>query len=1064
MSIITTYPNIVNVSGEDLLIISDMSIIGTPTRTVRVDQLVGDGSGSVLSVDASIGGNAVTVTGGPITVSGVLEFEFGGLSTQYIDGEGNLANFPSPSGALYNFGSSAIGNAIGLVLAGSDGSSDVVKINQGAGITLTDNGSNTFTIAATGGGITGLTSVGLSTDIQAFTIGNSPLVQNGVLTLNKTGGSEGQFLRQDGVWADVPSTPGGITQIIGQFPIDAVTANGTTTISLDSGWDILPYDGGNSTWDVEKYNGYMEVPAGVSVPSGVNIRPSGLEKANEGYFIFVATSADIPEDFLNFTSVNNGAQSQVKTTWSATGTRTYIPKDPLNGFWRVGTAVKFHYIFKDGVIYWSACCEIVTGTTSCAVIQGNSTVTHTMNENTAANPTSFSGGLPAGDGGSGLPMTWTIVTQPQHGTVVLDAATGDYVYTPNQDYDGNDSFEWKANNGICDSAIGTVNFIIQNVVDRDDPPTLYYESNGFGNPCGLVETPDPTVQPAVGFSGVLWEGHYCDPDSTVNQVIIGVTYSTDGGTTWLPLTGSAFTFEKDMIGGVVTPNRFTLSTTNFPSGTIKFKFTIEDQTPNIGVDRIVTFSAVFDFLITTEFLLSYAGGDDNTSGISTASYPAGTWTPPSTAYYDTLFEYPAATIMNETVNTYTGNVAPGTMSPATTPDGGTLIAKYPNVEVIIQKYQGVGGESSQTLFDPEFKVMIKAGTLVTTSNNIVSGDTIVFNASTLDSMFGNIGSTGSIEYAITVDDIIRAPLATGPVDICKELRMVAHSCGDGAFDLIAWGYDASGAYQSFKLTRFNSSNAQGYAPDQYNDPTATDQTRWSNPTYQFPYAYISEERSPDPNITWAPRADTPWWARINQPTASDGLWPLLNAQIDQTGRGNVVDNKNKLQNIPGLSSTGVLGVVTNPYYYATDQVVRFMFGDGGSGAAAVGTSNSSQYNRVSGIYRIDVATAQLLADTFPSGLINFMVVGDTFTYNPYPSNGNSRPYGDWLSKTHDDACQLRIFSENAAGTNQYEIRNYGGQTPSPSNPGTPFKAADGTYVEIDIYQPAGANATVKSFE
>jgi hypothetical protein len=360
--------------------------------------------------------------------------------------------------------------------------------------------------------------------------------------------------------------------------------------------------------------------------------------------------------------------------------------------------------------------------------------------------------------------------------------------------------------------------------------------------------------------------------------------------------------------------------------------------------------------------------------------------------------------------------------------------------------------------------MIKAGTLVTTSNNIVPGDTIVFNASTLDSMFGNIGSTGSIEYAITVDDIIRAPLATGPVDICKELRMVGHTCGDGAFDLIAWGYNASGAYQSFKLTRFNSSNAQGYAPDQYNDPTATDQTRWSNPTYQFPYAYISEERSPDPNITWAPRADTPWWARIDQPTASDGLWPLLNAQIDQTGRGNVVDNKNKLQNIPGLSSTGVLGVVTNPYYYATDQVVRFMFGDGGSGAAAVGTSNSSQYNRVSGIYRIDVATAQLLADTFPSGLINFMVVGDTFTYNPYPSNGNSRPYGDWLSKTHDDACQLRIFSENAAGTNQYEIRNYGGQTPSPSNPGTPFKAADGTYVEIDIYQPAGANATVKSFE
>jgi hypothetical protein len=1059
MSIITTYPNIVNVSGEDLLIISDMSIIGTPTRTVRVDQLVGDGSGSVLSVDASIGGNAVTVTGGPITVSGVLEFEFGGLSTQYIDGEGNLANFPSPSGALYNFGSSAIGNAIGLVLAGSDGSSDVVKINQGAGITLTDNGSNTFTIAATGGGITGLTSVGLSTDIQAFTIGNSPLVQNGVLTLNKTGGSEGQFLRQDGVWADVPSTPGGITQIIGQFPIDAVTANGTTTISLDSGWDILPYDGGNSTWDVEKYNGYMEVPAGVSVPSGVNIRPSGLEKANEGYFIFVATSADIPEDFLNFTSVNNGAQSQVKTTWSATGTRTYIPKDPLNGFWRVGTAVKFHYIFKDGVIYWSACCEIVTGTTSCAVIQGNSTVTHIMNENTAANPTSFSGGLPAGDGGSGLPMTWTIVTQPQHGTVVLDAATGDYVYTPNQDYDGNDSFEWKANNGICDSAIGTVNFIIQNVVDRDDPPTLYYESNGFGNPCGLVETPDPTVQPAVGFSGVLWEGHYCDPDSTVNQVIIGVTYSTDGGTTWLPLTGSAFTFEKDMIGGVVTPNRFTLSTTNFPSGTIKFKFTIEDQTPNIGVDRIVTFSAVYDFLISTEFLLSYSSGDPTgTQGaITAASYPAGTWTPPSTAYYDTLFEFPAATIMNESVNTYTGSVTNGALAPATTPDGGTLVAKYPNVKVILQKFQVTGNNPNQTVFDPEFKVMIEEGSLVTTSNNIVPGDTIVFNASTLDSMFSNIGSTGSIEYTIAVDDIIRAPLATGPVDICKELQMAGHSCSDGAFALIAWGYDASGTYRSFKLTRFNSSNSSQNTPAEFNDTNVTNQIRWSNPTYEFPYPYISREPSSDPNITWNPSGE-PWWFRYGQ-SGGTGMWPLLNAQIDQTGKGNVLDTVNKLANIPGMYAT-TAGNVTNPYYYATDDVVQFMMGVGGS----LGSNYSKSLNRVNGIYRMDAVTAQLLADTFTDGLINFMVVGDTFTYNPYPVNSvYNRPYGDWLAKTHGDACQLRIFSENAAGTNQYEIRNYGGLAPSPANPGTPFKAADGTYVEIDIYQPAGSNATVREF-
>ena len=43
MSNILSYPLIHVVSGEDLLIISDISEEGNPTRSVRVDQLVGSG-------------------------------------------------------------------------------------------------------------------------------------------------------------------------------------------------------------------------------------------------------------------------------------------------------------------------------------------------------------------------------------------------------------------------------------------------------------------------------------------------------------------------------------------------------------------------------------------------------------------------------------------------------------------------------------------------------------------------------------------------------------------------------------------------------------------------------------------------------------------------------------------------------------------------------------------------------------------------------------------------------------------------------------------------------------
>ena len=51
--------------------------------------------GTVTSVAASITGNSIGITGSPITTSGTLAFAFGGNSTQYINGAGNLITFPS---------------------------------------------------------------------------------------------------------------------------------------------------------------------------------------------------------------------------------------------------------------------------------------------------------------------------------------------------------------------------------------------------------------------------------------------------------------------------------------------------------------------------------------------------------------------------------------------------------------------------------------------------------------------------------------------------------------------------------------------------------------------------------------------------------------------------------------------------------------------------------------------------------------------------------------------------------------------------------------------------------
>ena len=79
----------------------------------------------------------------------------------------------------------------------------------------------------------------------------------------------------------------------------------------------------------------------------------------------------------------------------------------------------------------------------------------TTDENTAA-----SGTLTATDA-NGDPLTFTIVAEPQHGSVTLDdAATGAYTYTPDQGYSGSDGFTFKANDGQADSNIATVSITV----------------------------------------------------------------------------------------------------------------------------------------------------------------------------------------------------------------------------------------------------------------------------------------------------------------------------------------------------------------------------------------------------------------------------------------------------------------------------------------------------------------------------------------------------------------------------------------------------------------------------
>jgi hypothetical protein len=103
---------------------------GTPTPFPTIP------TGSVTSVDLTMP-TAFSVTGNPITTSGTLAVSANGLSTQYIRGDGQLANFPTTSGG----GSSVSYYLNGSVNQGTFGGSTYYEMSKtpvfGGGTTFT---------------------------------------------------------------------------------------------------------------------------------------------------------------------------------------------------------------------------------------------------------------------------------------------------------------------------------------------------------------------------------------------------------------------------------------------------------------------------------------------------------------------------------------------------------------------------------------------------------------------------------------------------------------------------------------------------------------------------------------------------------------------------------------------------------------------------------------------------------------------------------------------------------------------------------------------------------------
>ena len=88
---------------------------------------------------------------------GATNIEMSNTATNFVSGTvdftgSTVSGLPADTNTTYDLASAQDGANVDVTLTGSDATTDVVQLTAGTNITLTDNGSNSITIDAAGGG------------------------------------------------------------------------------------------------------------------------------------------------------------------------------------------------------------------------------------------------------------------------------------------------------------------------------------------------------------------------------------------------------------------------------------------------------------------------------------------------------------------------------------------------------------------------------------------------------------------------------------------------------------------------------------------------------------------------------------------------------------------------------------------------------------------------------------------------------------------------------------------------------------------------------------------------
>jgi VCBS repeat-containing protein len=224
------------------------------------------------------------------------------------------------------------------------------------------------------------------------------------------------------------------------------------------------------------------------------VAQNGSASGNEDNVIGgVLPATDIDGPSLTFSRVTNGAHGAV--TVNANGTFSYTPNPNFNG------SDSFTFKANDGSLDSNvATVNLTVNPIDDAPVAQNGSASGS--EDGVINGTLFATDI---DGPS---VTFSRVTNAAHGAVAVNA-NGTFSYTPNPNFNGSDSFTFKASDGSLASNVATVSLTINPV---NDTPVI--TSDGGGDATSVVVPENTTAVTTVAAT---------DPDSA------SIAYSIIGG-------------------------------------------------------------------------------------------------------------------------------------------------------------------------------------------------------------------------------------------------------------------------------------------------------------------------------------------------------------------------------------------------------------------------------------------------------------------------------------------------------------------------------------------------------